>query len=150
MAAPVAGTAITVRLNGAGKSELELALVEIAVVLDAGHSQTLHARAIDGALPRGKFLEREAIAFADLIDREETAINCGDNLGLAAHDPPCRRRRREAIEGQWLAKRANDLRRLDFLILNHVNSRLVDVGGRLRELHPVCLPRHFHSLKRRG
>ena len=49
-------------------SVLELALVKIAVVLDAGHTQALHARAIDRALPGCKLLQRQAIAFKHLVD----------------------------------------------------------------------------------
>src|SRR6185437_12496866 len=48
--------------RGRRGSILELALVEIAVVLDARHPQALHAGTIDRPLPRGKFLERQVVA----------------------------------------------------------------------------------------
>ena len=38
-------------------SIFQLALVQIAIMLDARHAQALHARTVDRALPRGEFLD---------------------------------------------------------------------------------------------
>jgi len=51
-------------------SILELALVEVAVMLNAGHTKALHARTVNRALPRGELLERQIVARADLVDRQ--------------------------------------------------------------------------------
>ena len=37
-------------------------------MLDPRDPQTLHTRAINRALPRGKFLKRQAVTLADLVD----------------------------------------------------------------------------------
>src|SRR6187551_1573917 len=76
-------------------SVLELPLVEVAIMLDAGHPQALHARAVDRALPAGELLEREVIALENLVDRQQPAVDRGHDFGLAAHDPTLGRRRRQ-------------------------------------------------------
>src|SRR3546814_19876860 len=74
--------------------ETLLALVEVAIVLDARHAQSGHAAAVDRPLPAGKFLEGQPIAFARFVDGQEPAVDGRDALRLAAHDPTGRRRRR--------------------------------------------------------
>src|SRR5688572_30677100 len=101
------------------ESVFELALVEVAVVLDASHAQALHARAIDRALPPGELLEREVVALENLVDRQQPAVDRGDDLGLAADDPALGGGRRQVGNRQRLAERANHLCRTDFLVLDH-------------------------------
>src|SRR3569623_2103322 len=70
------------------RSVLELALVEVAVVLDARDAQALHARTVDRSLPGSEFLQRQVVALEHFIDRQEAAVDRGHHLGLAPHDPP--------------------------------------------------------------
>src|SRR3546814_17894295 len=61
--------------------------MQVAIVLDAGHAQPLHARAVDSPLPGNQLLEREIVAFASLIKSEQPALDRGDQFGLAPTDP---------------------------------------------------------------
>jgi hypothetical protein len=72
------------RAVAAARSIALLAPVEILVVLDAGNTQPRHARALDRALPAGELLEADVVAFADILEGEQSAIDGGDDLGLAA------------------------------------------------------------------
>ena len=56
-------------------------------MLDTRDAQALHARAVDRALPRGELLQRQAVAFQHFVDGQQAAIDCGDDLRLAANDP---------------------------------------------------------------
>src|SRR5437868_14941379 len=96
-----------------------LTLVKRLVVLDAGDAQPGHARAVDRALPAREFLEAEAIAFAGLVDAQQSAIDGRDHLRLAPDDPTCGRRVRQRVDGERLAERTDDLSGTDFLVLDH-------------------------------
>src|SRR6476659_8970765 len=72
-----------------------LALVLVAVLLDAGDAQAGHAAAVDRALPAGEFLEAERITLARLVHRQEPAGDGGHHLGLAANHPAAGRGRRK-------------------------------------------------------
>src|SRR3954470_8763671 len=102
-----------------GGSEFLLALVERLVMLDAGDAQAGHAGAIHGALPAGKLLERQAVALARLVDRQQPAIDRGDHLGLATYDPAGRRAWRQAVQRQRLPEGADHAIRPYFLVLDH-------------------------------
>src|SRR5690606_19002901 len=104
-------------------SVFQLALVEVAIMLDAGNAQSLHARTVHRALPRCEFLQREAVAFEDLVDRQKAAIDGSHDLGLAAHDPTLRVGRRQVVDRQRLTQRADDLCRPDFLVFDHSRPR---------------------------
>ena len=67
------------------RSVFELAFVKVAVMLNPGDAQPLHARPIDSALPRSEFLEAERIAFEHLVDRQQPAIHRRDHFRLAPH-----------------------------------------------------------------
>src|SRR3546814_5439085 len=74
--------------------------MQVAIVLDAGHAQPLHARAVDSPLPGNQLLEREIVAFASLIKSEQPALDRGDHFGLAPNDPAPGSWRRERFERQ--------------------------------------------------
>jgi len=78
-----------------GLSEALLAFVKVTILADAGHAQAGHAGAVDGALPPGKFLKRQAVPLARFIDAEQATADGGDDLGLAADHPAGRLRRRQ-------------------------------------------------------
>src|SRR5690242_11357238 len=96
-----------------------LALILVAVLLDPRDSQARHSAAIHCALPAGEFLEAERIALAGIVDAEKTAGDRCNDFGLAAHDPTSRVCRRQRIERQRLAERADDLGRTNLLVLEH-------------------------------
>ena len=73
-------------------------------MLDAGHAQTRHAAAVDRALPARELLKAQRIAFARLIDRQQTARDGSDDLRFPAHDPTGGAGGRQAVERQGLAK----------------------------------------------
>ena len=93
-------------------------------MLDAGDPQALHARAVDRALPRGEFLEREVIALEHFVDRQQAAVDRRDDLGLAPHDPPFGAGRGQVGDRQRLAERADYLSGTDFLVLDHLFPRV--------------------------
>ena len=64
-----------------------LALVLVAILLDARDAQARHAAAVDRALPAGELLEAERVALARFVDAQQAAGDRGDDLGLAANDP---------------------------------------------------------------
>ena len=64
-----------------------MALVLVAIVLDAGDSQAGHAAAIDGTLPARKFLKAQRIALTGFLQAEKTPAHGGDDLGLSADNP---------------------------------------------------------------
>src|SRR3546814_14828117 len=77
--------------------ETLLALVEVAIMLDARHAQSGHAAAVDRPLPAGKFLEGQPIAFARFVDGQEPAVDGRDALRLAAHRSEERRVGKECV-----------------------------------------------------
>ena len=61
--------------------------VSVAVDLQPCDAQTGDAVPVDRALPGEKFLDRQLVATASLLDAESAAANGSDNDRLAAHDP---------------------------------------------------------------
>src|SRR5438093_2333476 len=104
-------------------SELLLALVQRFVMLNARDAKARHAGTINRALPRGEFLERETIAFAGLVDREQTTVHGGYDFRLATNDPTGRRRGRQRVQRQELAERADDMCGTYLLVLDHSNLK---------------------------
>src|SRR5262245_7962000 len=91
-------------------------------MLDAGDSKARHPGPIDRALPASEFLETEGIALTGFVDGQKATRNRGDYLGLATHNPTGRRRRRQGVESQRFAERADDLCGTNFLILEHYKT----------------------------
>src|SRR5579862_1279017 len=54
--------------------------------------------AVDETLPRQEFLDRQRVALAGFLEREDAGAHCGHDLGLATDDPPLRLGRRQAFE----------------------------------------------------
>src|SRR5688500_4560801 len=96
-----------------------LALVNVAIMLDPGDSQAGHAAAVNRALPAGEFLEAQRIALARFVDRQQAARDRGHDFGLAPNNPAVGLRRRQAVERQRLAERADYLGWPKFLVLEH-------------------------------
>src|SRR4051812_27397065 len=96
-----------------------LALVLVAVLLDARDSQARHAAAVDRPLPARELLEAQRVACTCVVDAQQAAGDRGHNLGLAAHDPARGVARRQGVERQRLAERSDDLGWPDLLVLEH-------------------------------
>src|SRR4051812_25546574 len=96
-----------------------LALVLVAILLDPSDPQARHSAAVDRALPAGEFLEAERVTLAGFVDAEQPAGHRGNDLGLAANDPPRRVSGRQRIERQRLTERSDDLGRANLLVLEH-------------------------------
>src|SRR5579863_7346380 len=92
-------------------------------MLDARNAQALHPRAIHSPLPRRDFFQRQVIAFADLVDAQQAAIDRGDHLGLAANHPARGVGRGQHLQRERLAKRPNYAGRPDLLVFNHFGPR---------------------------
>jgi hypothetical protein len=63
-------------------------VVLLAVLLDPGGPQAGQAMLIDGKLPGQKFVDRQRVAAASLLEGEQTAADCGYDFGLTANYPP--------------------------------------------------------------
>ena len=60
----------------------------LPVLLDSGGAQPGKAMLIDGKLPGEKFVDRQRVAAASLLEGEQTAANRGNDFGLTANNPP--------------------------------------------------------------
>jgi hypothetical protein len=60
----------------------------LAILLDAGGAQPGEAMLIDGKLPGEEFVDGQRVAAASLLEGEQTAADCGNDLSLTADDPP--------------------------------------------------------------
>ena len=89
-------------------------------MLDPRHAQALHTRTVDRALPRGEFLERQRIAFAHFVDRQQAAIDRRDDFRLAPNDLAGRGGRRQHIQAKGFPERPDHHSRTDFLVLDHL------------------------------
>src|SRR3546814_15482391 len=98
-------------------------------MLDARDAQARHPAAVDRPLPACEFLEAEPVALARLVYGEQAAVDRGDDLGLAAHDPARRVGRRQRVQRQRFAERTDDLGGADFLVLDHTHSIKSSTGG---------------------
>jgi hypothetical protein len=85
----------------------------------SGDTQPRHAGTVDRPLPAGEFLERETVAVAGLVHGEQPPVHRGDDFRLAAHHPAGGARRRQRVERERLAERADHLCRPYFLVFDH-------------------------------
>jgi hypothetical protein len=60
----------------------------LPVLLDTRGAQPGKAMLIDGKLPGEKFVDRQRVAAASLLEGEQTAANRGNDFGLTANNPP--------------------------------------------------------------
>ena len=60
----------------------------LPVLLDTRGAQPGKAMLIDGKLPGEKFVDRQRVADASLLEGEQTAANRGNDFGLTANNPP--------------------------------------------------------------
>src|SRR5262245_63187788 len=81
----------------------------LPVLLNAGGAQAGETVLIDGILPGQEFLDRERIATASLLQRQETAAHGGYNLRLAPDHPALGARRRQIGDGQRAAVGPDDV-----------------------------------------
>jgi hypothetical protein len=105
------------------------------------------------ALPRGEFFERQAIAFAGLVDGQQATVDRSDHFRLAPHHPACGVGR-AGCPASAVRPRANNLRRPDFLVFDHGSFSSVSYalrrGDGLFGFITVVLPPFCHSLKSLG
>ena len=59
----------------------------LAVLLDPGGPQSRKTMLVDGELPGQKFVDRQGVPAAGLLEREKSTANSSDDFGLAADDP---------------------------------------------------------------
>jgi len=59
-----------------------------AIFLDAGGTQAGQAVLVDGPLPAQELIDGEGVALAGFLEADQAASNRGDDLGLAANNPP--------------------------------------------------------------
>ncbi len=81
----------------------------LPVLLNACCAQAWQAELIDCFLPGQKFFNSERVALTSFFQREQTAAHGGDDLRLAANDPPFRGWGREVPQGEWRAVRSDDV-----------------------------------------
>jgi hypothetical protein len=67
----------------------------------------LHAPFVDRLLPGDELFRRQTVLRKRVLQREETAANGGDDLGLAADNPPVGIRRRQIAQRQGRASRSD-------------------------------------------
>jgi len=72
--------------NAAGLDRILAGL--LPVLLDTRGAQPGKAMLIDGKLPGEKFVDRQRVAAASLLEGEQTAANRGNDFGLTANNPP--------------------------------------------------------------
>src|SRR5215217_4744875 len=80
-----------------------------AVLLDACRAQAGEAVPVDRVLPREEFLDRDRVAGAGFLEREETATHGRDHLGLAADDPAFGVGRRQVRNRERTSVRPDDV-----------------------------------------
>src|SRR5678816_2846760 len=96
-----------------------LAFVHVAVMLDPSNPQARHSAALYSPLPTGELFQAQRIELAGLVDGKQAARHRSDDFGLAANDPAIGAGRRQGLERQGLAERADDLCGTNFLVLEH-------------------------------
>jgi hypothetical protein len=60
----------------------------LAILLNAGGPQACKTMLINRKLPGQEFVDRQGVAAASLLKREQATTNRGNDFGLAADDPP--------------------------------------------------------------
>ena len=60
----------------------------LAILLDAGGTQSGKAVLIDGKLPGKELVDGQRVAAASLLKGEQAAANRGNDFGLTANYPP--------------------------------------------------------------
>src|SRR5262245_65286776 len=81
----------------------------LPILLDARGAQASEAMLIDRILPGEELLDRQRIAAAGLLKREQAAAHSGDDLGLAADDPALGAGRGQIGDRQRASIRPNDV-----------------------------------------
>src|SRR5436190_24245386 len=75
----------------------------LAVLLDARGAQAGEAVLVDRILPGEEFLDRQRVAAAGFLERQQAAAHSGDHFRLAADDPALGARRRQVGDRQRTA-----------------------------------------------
>jgi hypothetical protein len=60
----------------------------LAILLDAGGSQSGKAVLIDGKLPGKEFVHGQRVTAAGFLEGEKAAAHCGNDFGFTANNPP--------------------------------------------------------------
>ena len=77
------------------------------------------AETVDGMLPGEKFLHRQRVALAGIVQAEQAAAHGGDDFSLAPDHPAARRRRRQIGERQRRPIGADDIAHASFALFHH-------------------------------
>src|SRR5262245_61054978 len=81
----------------------------LAVLLDACGPQAGEPVLVDRILPGQEFLDRQRIAAARLLEREQPATDGGHHFGLASNDPALSARCRQIGDRQGAAVRPDNI-----------------------------------------
>src|SRR5436305_1289894 len=104
------------------------------VLLDTGRAQSGKSVLIDRHLPAQELVDRQRVAVAGLVERQEAAADGSDDLCLAADDPALRRGRRQIGDCQRTAVRPDDILDpwpMDFRHIDNSRTRLTNTRERL-------------------
>src|SRR5215475_6002813 len=81
----------------------------LAILLDAGGAQPRETVLVDRELPGKKFVDRQRVAAAGLLEGKQAAADCGNDFGFTADDPPFGSGRRQVGDGKRAAVRPDDV-----------------------------------------
>src|ERR1043166_7545773 len=88
---------------------MSLTEVLLPILLDARGAQAGEAVLVDRVLPGEEFLDRERVAAARFLEREQATADRGDDLGLAPDDPALGARCRQVGDRQRASIRPDDV-----------------------------------------
>src|SRR5579863_2445127 len=103
-----------------------LKAVLLAILLNPGRTQTGEAMLIDRVLPGKEFLNRQGIAAAGFLQRQQSAADRGDDFGLAANDPALRSGCRQISNRQRRTVRPDDILDPRAMGFSHNHSHTLD------------------------
>lgn len=105
-------------------SVFELTLIEVAIVLNSGHAQALHAGAVNSPLPGCQFLKGDALSLASLVESQQAALHRRNHFRLAPDNPAPGFRRGKRFQRQRFAQGPDYTGRSNLLVLEHIRHRI--------------------------
>lgn len=106
------------------RDALGLARIRLAAIfLDAGGAQAGQAVLVDRPLPAQELVDRERVALTGLLEADQPAADRGDDLGLAANNPPLGIPGRQIGDGQGTAVGADHISDAGPIMISHGYSQ---------------------------
>src|SRR5438067_10034986 len=115
------------RAARSGSRDASVASAELRllpVLLNARGTQPGEAVAIDGILPREKFLDGQRVTTARFLERQKSAADRGDDFGLAPDHPALGAGRRQIRDRERTAVRPDDVLGPRTMGLSHMNTHI--------------------------